>query len=95
MEVRYKAIETDVECGDRATIVTLNTVLTNTNTALTTATAALANAERLAPLAGERLPKRESITNPQEFEESEDHLHPFIAQLGTKFLGDAHKFLDV
>ena len=43
LEAMYRAIETDLE-RDRATIVTLNTALTNTNTALATATAALANA---------------------------------------------------
>jgi len=69
--------------------------LTNTNTALATATAALANAGGPAPPAGERPPKRESIPKPQEFDGSQDQLHPFIAQLRTKFLGDAHKFVDV
>jgi len=52
LEARYTAIETDLE-RDRATIVTLNTALTNTNTALATATAALANAGGPAPRAGE------------------------------------------
>ena len=94
LEARYRAIETDLE-RDRATIVTLNTELTNTNTALATATAALANAGGPAPPAGERPPKRESIPKPQEFDGSQDHLRPFIAQLRTKFLGDAHRFVDV
>ena len=69
--------------------------MTNTNTALATATAALANAGGLAPPAGERPPKRESIPKPQEFDGSQGQLPPFIAQLCTKFLGDAHKFEDV
>jgi len=69
--------------------------LTNTNTALATATATLANARGPAPPAGERPPKRESIPKPQEFDGSQDQLRPFIAQLRTKFLGDAHKFVDV
>jgi len=94
LEARYRAIETDLE-RDRATIVTLNTALTNTNTALATATAALANAGGPAPPAGDRPPKRESIPKPQEFDGSQDQLRPFIAQLRTKFLGDAHKFVDV
>jgi len=94
LEARYRAIETDLE-RDRATIVTLNTRLTNTNTALATASAALANAGGPAPPAGERPPKRESIPKPQEFDGSQDQLRPFIAQLRTKFLGDAHKFVDV
>jgi len=94
LEARYRAIETDLE-RDRATIVTLNTALTNTNTALATATAALANAGGAAPPAGDRPPKRESIPKPQEFDGSQDQLRPFIAQLRTKFLGDAHKFVDV
>jgi len=68
--------------------------LTNTNTALVTATAALANAGGPAPPAGERPPKRESIPKPQEFDGSQDQLRPFIAQLCTKFLGDAHKFVE-
>jgi len=85
LEARYRAIETDLEC-DRATIVTLNTALTNTNTALATATTVLANAAGPAPPAGERPPKRESITKPQEFDGSQDQLRPFIAQLCTKFL---------
>jgi len=55
-EGRYTAIETDLE-RDRATIVTLNTALTNTNTALATATATLANPGGPALPAGERLPK--------------------------------------
>jgi len=58
LEARYGAIETDLE-RNRATIVTLNSALTNTNTALPTATAALANAGGPAPPAGERPPKRE------------------------------------
>jgi len=94
LEARYRAIETDLE-RDRATIVTLNTALTNTNTVLATATAALANAGGPAPPPGERPPKRESIPKPQEFDGSQDHLRPFIAQLRTKFLGDAHTFVDV
>jgi len=94
LEARYRAIKTDLEC-DRATIVTLNTALTNTNTALATATAALANAGEPAPPAGERPPKRESIPKPPEFDGSQDQLRQFIAQLRTKFLGDAHKFVDV
>jgi len=94
LEARYRAIETDLE-RDRATIVTLNTALTNTNTALATATAALANPGGPAPPAGERPPKRESIPKPQGFNGSQDHLRPFIAQLRTKFLVDAHKFVDV
>jgi len=94
IEARYRAIETDLE-RDRATIVTLNTALTNTNTALTTATTALANAGEPAPPAGERPHKRESIRKPQEFDRSQDQLRPFIPQLHTKFLGDAHKFIDV
>jgi len=69
--------------------------LTNTNTALATATAALANAGGPAPQGGERPPKRESIPKPQEFNGSQDQLRPFIAQLRTKFLGDAYKFVDV
>jgi len=69
--------------------------LTNTNIALTTATAVLANAGGPAPPAGERPPKRESIPKPQEFDGSQDQLRPFIAQLHTKFLGDAYKFVDV
>ena len=60
LEAWYRAIETDLE-RDRATIVTLNTALTNMNTALATATAALANAGGPAPLAGEQPLKRESI----------------------------------
>jgi len=94
LEARYRAIETDPE-RDRATIVTLNTALTNTNTALATATAALANAGGPAPPVGVRPPKRESIPKPQEFDGSQDQLRPFIAQLRNKFLGDAHKFVDV
>jgi len=93
LEARYRAIETDLECN-RATMVTLNTALTNTNTALATATAALANAGGPAPPAGERPPKRESIPKPQEFDEPQDQLRLFIAQLRTKFLRDAHKFVD-
>ena len=69
--------------------------MTNTNTALATATAALANAGGPAPPGGERPPKRESIPKLEEFDRSQDQLRPFIAQLCTKFLGDAHKFLDV
>ena len=94
LEARYRAIETDLE-RDKATIVTLNTALTNTNTALATATAALANPGGPAPPAGERPRKRESIPKPQECDGSQDQLRPFIAQLRTKFLGDAHKFVDV
>jgi len=94
LEGRYRAVETDLE-RDRATIVTLNTALTNTNTALTTATTTLANAGGPALLAGERPPKRELIPKPEQFDGSEDQLHSFIAQLRTKFLGDAHKFVDV
>jgi len=94
LEARYRAIETDLE-RDRATIVTLNTALTNTNTALATATAALANAGGPALPAGERPPKRASIPKPQEFDGSQDELRLFIAQLPTKFLGDAYKFVDV
>jgi len=94
LEARYRAIKTDLE-SDRATIVTLNTALTNTNTAWTTATTALANAGGPAPPAGERPPKQESIRKPQEFDRSRDQLRPLIAQLRTKFLGDAHKFIDV
>jgi len=94
LEARYRAIETDQE-RNRATIVTLNTALSNTNTALATATAALANAVGPAPPAGERPPKGESIPQPQEFDGSQDQLRPFIAKLRTKFLGDAHKFVDV
>jgi len=93
-EARYRAIEIDLEC-DRATIVTLNTAMTNTNPALTTATAALENAGGPAPPAGERPLKRESIPKPPEFDGSQDQLHLFIAQLRTKFLGDAHKFVEV
>jgi len=93
-EARYRAIEIDLEC-DRATIVTFNTALTNTNTALATATAALENAGGPAPPAGERPPKRESIPKPPEFDGSQDQLRLFIVQLRTKFLGDAHKFVDV
>ena len=93
-EARYRAIEIDLEC-DRATIVTLNTALTNTNTALATAIAALENAGGPAPPAGEQPPKRESIPNPPEFHGSQDQLPLFIAQLRTKFLGDAHRFVDV
>ena len=70
-------------------------MLTNTNTALANATAALANAGGSALPAGERPPKRELITKPQEFDGSQDQLCQFIAQLCTKFLGDAHKFMDV
>jgi len=70
-------------------------VLTKTNTALATATAALANAGGPAPPAGERPPKRASIPKPQEFDGSQDQLRPFIPQLRTKFLRDAHKFVDV
>jgi len=69
--------------------------LTKTNTALATATAALANPRGLAPPAGEQPPNRESIPKPQEFDGSHYQLRPFIAQLRTKFLGDAHKFVDV
>jgi len=69
--------------------------LTNTNTALVTATAALANSGGPAPPAGERPPKRESIPKPQEFAGSQDQLRLFIAQLRTKFLGAAPKFVDV
>ena len=87
-------IETDLE-RDRATIVTLNTALTNTNTALATATHALANARGPPPPAGERPPRRESIPKPHEFPGSQDHLRLFIAQLRTKFLADAHKFVGV
>jgi len=94
LEARYRAIKTDLE-RDRATIVTLNTALTNTNTALATATAALANAGGTAPPAGERPPKRQSIPKPQEFDGSQDQLRPFIAQFPTKFLGDAHQFVRV
>jgi len=94
LEARYRAIKTDLE-SDKATIVTLNTTLTNTNTALATATAALANIGGPAPPAGERPPKRESIPKPQEYDGSQDHLRQFIGQLRTKFLGDAHKFVDV
>jgi len=94
LEARYRAIETDLD-RDRATIVTLDTALTNTNTALATATAALANAGGPAPPAEERPAKRESIPKPQELDGSQDQLRPFIAQLPTKFLGDAHKFVDV
>jgi len=94
LEARYRAIETDLE-RNRATIVTLNTPLTNTNTALATATAALANAGGPTPSAGDQPPKRESIPKPQEFDGSQDQLRPFIAQLRTKFLRDAHKFVDV
>jgi len=94
LEARYGAIETDLEC-DRATIVTLKTALTNTNTALATATAGLGNAGGPAPPAGEPPPKRESMPKPQEFDGSQDQLCQFIAQLRTKFLGDAHKFVDV
>jgi len=94
LEARYRAIETDLE-RDRATIVTLNTVLTNMNTALATATAALANTGGPAPPAGERPPQRESIPKPQEYDGSPDQLRPFIAQLRTKFLRDAHNFVDV
>jgi len=93
-EARYRAIETDLE-PDRDTIVTLNTELTNTNTALAAATAALANAGGPALPAGGRPPKRESIPKPHEFDGSQDQLRPFIAQLRTKFLGDIHKFVDV
>jgi len=63
LEARYTPIETDLD-RDRATIVTLNTALTNTNTALVTPTAALANTGGPAPPAGEQPPKRESIPNP-------------------------------
>ena len=94
LEARYRAIETDIE-RDRSTIVTLNTALTNTNTALATTTGALPDAGGPGPQAGERPPKRESIPKPQEFHGSQDQLHPFIAQLRTKFLGDAPKFVDV
>jgi len=94
LEARYRAIETDLE-RDRATIVTLNTALTNTNTALATATAALANARGPAPPAGDRPRERESIPKPQEFDGSHDQLRLFIPQLRTKFLGDTHKFVDV
>jgi len=94
LEARYRAMETDVE-PDRGTIVTLNTALTNTNTALANASAVLANAERPALPTGERPPKRESIPKPQELDGSQDQLRPFIVQLHTKFLGDAHKFIHV
>ena len=94
LEARYRAIETDLE-RDRATIVTLNTRVTNTNTALATTTATLANGGGPAPPAGEQPPKRESIPKPQEFDGSQDQLRPFIAQLRTRFLGDAYKFVDV
>jgi len=93
-EASYRAIETDLE-RDRATIVTLNTALTNTKTARATATTALANAGGPAPRAGEQPLKRESIPKTKEFDGSQDQVHPFIAQLGTKFLGDAYKFVDV
>jgi len=94
LEARYRAIETDLE-RDRATIVTLNTPLTNTKTALASATAALANGAGPAPPAGERPPKRESIPKPQEFNGSQYQLRPFIAQLYSKVLRHAHKFVDV
>jgi len=94
LEARYRAMKSDLR-RDSATIVTLNTALTNTNTALATATAALANTGGAAPPAGERPPKRESIPKPQEFDGSQDQLRPFIAQLRTKFLRVAPKFVDV
>jgi len=94
LEARYRAIETDLE-RDRATIVTLNTALTNTTTALATATAALGNAGGPAPPAGKRPPKRDSIPKPRECDGSQYQLRPFIPQLCTKFLRDAHKFVDV
>jgi len=89
LEARYRAIETDLE-RDRATIVTVNTALTNTNIALTTATIALANPEEPAPPARARPPKRESIPKPKELDGSKDQLRLFMAQLRTKFFGDAH-----
>ena len=94
LEARYRVIETVLE-RDRATIVTLNTALTNTNTALATETTALANAGGPAMLAGEQPPNRESIPKPLEFAGSPDQLRLFIAQLRTKFLGDADIFVDV
>jgi len=69
--------------------------LTNTNTALANATAALVNAVGPAPPEGKQPPKRESIPNPQELGGSQDQLRPLIEQLRTKFLGDAHRFMDV
>jgi len=87
-------MESDLE-RDRATIVALNTALTNTNTALTTATTALANAWGPVPPSGERPPKQQSIPTPHEYDGSQDQLPPFISQLRTKFLRDAHKFVDV
>ena len=69
--------------------------MTNTNTALAAAIAELAKPGGPPPPAGERPPKRESIPKQQEFDGSQDQLRPFIAQVRTKFLGDAHKFVDV
>jgi len=89
LEARYRAIETDLE-RDRATIVTLNTGLTNTNTVLATATAALANAGRPAPLAGEhplnqnRSPSHRSSTDPKtKFARSLDNYIPSSAEMPT------------
>jgi len=87
LEARFRTLETDLE-RERATIVTLNTALTHAN----------ARAEAVGPAvapAGDRGPKRESIPKPQEFDGSQDQLRPFIAQLRTKFLGDAQKFVNV
>jgi len=94
LEARFRAIETDLE-RDRATIVTHNTALTKANTVLATATTARANAGGPALPPGKRPPKRESIPKSQEFDGSQEQIRPFIAQLRTKFLGDAHKFVDV
>jgi len=94
LEARYRGIEIDLE-RDRATIVTVNTALTNTNTALVTATAALANTGGPALPGAERPPIRESIPKLQEFDGSHDQLRPVIAQLLTKFVSDPHEFVDV
>ena len=69
-EASYRAIETDLG-RDRATIVTLNTALTNTNTALATATTGLANTgDRLHEQANDppsenQSPRHRSSTDPK------------------------------
>jgi len=62
---------------------------------MTTATTALVNAGGPTPPAGERPAKRDSIAKPQQCYGSQDQLLLFIAELTTKFLGDAQRFVHI